>query len=837
MMDSPRVLPKPKKILSGRGAFALPGGAIPCWVPEGAGLSAFFAENGRRFRRVSDPERAAVVARIDPRALAGRAPDPTLLEEGYELEVSTRGVALSARTDRGLYYGLQTLRQLTQAAPRLAAIRIEDWPDMKFRGLHLMLGCLMPTFERMKRIVEILARHKINAFVVEYDHCFKWEKYPFIPHPNAYTRSQTRELEAFAADRFVEIIPCLDSLGHLEPYLGHKELAHLREAPDSPGSLCPSNPKAVEFMKDLWREVLDAHPRSRRAGITGDEVFGGSGENIACPACRAKVRKDGVGALIVDYYTQLSRWILAQGRVPVMWDDMLAKQAEATPRLPNDIILCDWMYDNLDAEAWTAEDLYWHRTVGRLPHVWERLFARYWTPNSRGEIRPFPYLRYFRDKGNPVLGCPAGSGGGALPHPSTSHRHANIMRFAQAIKDAGTMGMLNTFWPMPTPLESAWNSVLMGADYAWHARVEPPAAFADRFGCAFLGMKRGGAELLQELDQTLTPETTPGRTALLAKAWPEKSRAPLTRVSRALTRTVRDADRAPFVRIMDWCARFAEVTARLGAEFNRIDAVRLGRGRDEPVDLTRHLTHGFLDATVPGAFAVPFVPGTRRLGGVEFAVADPARHKGRAVITLRGRRMRNAPLSVGPIELNRRADRLFILCSGYDTYSKVTIADVMIRMENGAEHRFPIVGGRNILDWSGGGYQAMPEGLYVTERRYRKGCVCWWDNPTPKQRIASLRFVSSGVKGSLTVAGVTTRVFGGKPPALDAARALRTIEAARHDIRGLIRELTGTIYPAIMPRRDVAAFTGSLEGLWRNWMTIYRRLLRKIETRRKIGSR
>ncbi len=86
-----------------------------------------------------------------------------------------------------------------------------------------------------------------------------------------------------------------------------------------------------------------------------------------------------------------------QGRTTMMWNDMLVKHAEATSRIPNDIIMCDWMYENLDGSTWTTEDMYWNKTLGRLPKVRERLFESYWAPNRQGEIQPFPYLKYFRD--------------------------------------------------------------------------------------------------------------------------------------------------------------------------------------------------------------------------------------------------------------------------------------------------------------------------------------------------------------------------------------------------------------------------------------------------------
>jgi len=122
------LLPKPKKVTFTGGGFTWPNRPLACLVPDCVDLSAFFQEQGRRFRHVADPTRAELTARIDHDALAGRASNPALLDEGYVLEIASRGLTLSARTERGLYYGLQTLRQLADTGRRLPGGRVDRGP-------------------------------------------------------------------------------------------------------------------------------------------------------------------------------------------------------------------------------------------------------------------------------------------------------------------------------------------------------------------------------------------------------------------------------------------------------------------------------------------------------------------------------------------------------------------------------------------------------------------------------------------------------------------------------------------------------------------------------------
>ena len=359
----------------------------------------------------------------------------------------------------------------------------------------------------------------------------------------------------------------------------------MREHPDFADTLCPGNSRSMAFIQDLWREVLEAHPRARHAHITGDEAMSAirKGHRL-CSRCRRHFGNESLGGIMVGYYTELSRWIRQQGRIPMMWNDMIVKHADATERIPNDIIMCDWAYDNADVDSWNVEDMYWNNEKNGDVDAWERLFGPYWAPDRKGAIKPFPYMRYFHEKGNPVLGSPAAArSASVMPYAGTSGRHANIMRFAHAIGQAGELGLLNTFWPIGTPFESAWNTVLMGADYGWHARIEKVDVFNERFGQAVLGTRGNGHRLFSGLDRAIC-RVAPGEAVVFAKAWPERSLAPLARTCGSISRKMRNADYAPFLKLTSWCARYADVTARLGRLFNLIDAVGMKRNAPGRVD-------------------------------------------------------------------------------------------------------------------------------------------------------------------------------------------------------------------------------------------------------------
>ena len=156
--------------------------------------------------------------KTDPKAAGGAA-------EGYELSVSGKKVQVSAATEAGFFYGLQTLRQLV-AGGKLPECTIRDWPAFDVRGFMLDCGRNFQSIESLKRQLDLAARLKVNYFHWHITDHPAWHlecrKYPALNAPehrtrdphDTYTYDQVRELIAYAKARHITIIPELDMPGH-----------------------------------------------------------------------------------------------------------------------------------------------------------------------------------------------------------------------------------------------------------------------------------------------------------------------------------------------------------------------------------------------------------------------------------------------------------------------------------------------------------------------------------------------------------------------------------------------------------------------------------------------
>ena len=85
-------------------------------------------------------------------------------EEAYRLVVSPKGVLVEATTEKGVYWALQTLRQLEEKKGRFEACEIVDWPAFKIRGFMHDIGRSYLSLDELKKEIEILSRYKINVF-------------------------------------------------------------------------------------------------------------------------------------------------------------------------------------------------------------------------------------------------------------------------------------------------------------------------------------------------------------------------------------------------------------------------------------------------------------------------------------------------------------------------------------------------------------------------------------------------------------------------------------------------------------------------------------------------
>jgi hexosaminidase len=360
---SAAVLPAPEFIERRAGNFVLqPTTAIfaEAGSPETVRIAEVLAAHLRRATGYALPVETA--ASVDQQSgILLRAPQAGLPlgDEGYELIVTQTAARLKARTHAGLFRGVQTLRQLlppmieeNQPQPGarwiLPRIVIRDRPRFAWRGLLLDCSRHFPSKEQVKRYIDLLAFYKINVLHWHLTDDQGWrieiKQRPKLTEVGAwwgegaaryggfYTQGDIREVVAYAAERYVSVVPEIEMPGHsLAALASYPELS-CAGGPLAVGTawgtsehiFCAGNDATFRFLDDVLSEVTRLFPAAY-VHIGGDEVV--STRWRQCAKCQARMRAEGLRdehALYVWFMNRVAGLLKAKGRRAICWDEAAA---------------------------------------------------------------------------------------------------------------------------------------------------------------------------------------------------------------------------------------------------------------------------------------------------------------------------------------------------------------------------------------------------------------------------------------------------------------------------------------------------------------------------------
>ena len=287
--------------------------------------------------------------------------------EAYEIEVSAKGIVIIGASEAGVFYGIQTLRKSIPVAQtkkvKMPAVKISDAPAFAYRGMMLDVSRHFCTVDSVKRWIDMLALHNVNTFHWHLTEDQGWriviKKYPRLteigskrtetvigrntgkydgkPHGGFYTQAEAREIVAYAAERYINVIPEIDMPGHMLGALAsYPELGCTggpyqvwRQWGVSDDVLCMGNDKTFEFITDVLNEIMDIFP-SKYIHIGGDECPKTNWKK--CEKCQARIASLGLKAdehhsaeeRLQSYFISYAEKVVnKKGRRMIGWDEIL----------------------------------------------------------------------------------------------------------------------------------------------------------------------------------------------------------------------------------------------------------------------------------------------------------------------------------------------------------------------------------------------------------------------------------------------------------------------------------------------------------------------------------
>lgn len=275
--------------------------------------------------------------------------------ESYSMTVTRKGVEIVAADNAGLFYGLQTLLQLSDNTARIPCLSIDDYPRFGYRGMHL--DCSRHFFDKQFVIKQLdqLSRMKINTFHWHLTDGGGWRlqipDYPLLTegaawrdtkyymdwwrserhysHQGAegayggyYTADDVREVLEYARLRHITVIPEIEMPGHSEEVTAFYPELSCAGVPYSCGELCIGNEATFEFLENVLDYVMELFP-SEYIHIGGDEAEHGAWKK--CEKCQARIEELGLGDEygLQGYLTErIERYLNDHGRKMIGWDEI-----------------------------------------------------------------------------------------------------------------------------------------------------------------------------------------------------------------------------------------------------------------------------------------------------------------------------------------------------------------------------------------------------------------------------------------------------------------------------------------------------------------------------------
>ena len=290
-------------------------------------------------------------------------------KEGYKLTITENKITISAASDQGALYAVQTLRQLLPASfengtfpgkqVAIKCLTIEDAPQFKYRGMHLDVGRHMFPVDFIKKYIDALALLKMNTFHWHLTEDQGWrieiKKYPKLneigafrtetlighyndqphqfdgkPYGGYYTQEQIKDIVKYANNRKITIIPEIELPGHSQaaiaayPELGctgeQVEVATLWGVFEE--VYCPKE-ETFAFLEDVFDEVLDLFP-GKYIHIGGDEAPKTHWKH--CDHCQALIESEGLKdehELQSYFISRIEKYLNSKGRQIIGWDEIL----------------------------------------------------------------------------------------------------------------------------------------------------------------------------------------------------------------------------------------------------------------------------------------------------------------------------------------------------------------------------------------------------------------------------------------------------------------------------------------------------------------------------------
>lgn len=448
----PILLPQPQSIQYGQGALPLQN--LTIHVAPKVPADVLFALNelkkilSERTGKTITPSSSANTATIRYSVKTSGQELPETQEatngnhrEQYAITISAKGLDITAQTSTGLYYAIQTIRQLIQgqgAKATLPFVTINDQPKLAYRGVMMDFahGGLL-TVDEIKKQIDFLARWKTNQYYFYNEVSIQLNGFPTLNYKASYSQAQIRSVIAYARERHMDVIPFVNFYGHLHELIRNEKYASLAIGQYG-HELDPRNPAVQTLLKD-WIKQYTALFSSPFIHVGFDETW--ETKRLA----NASPTKLDPEALYIQQLSFVSNEFKQYGKTLLAWTDMNAFYPNILAKFPTDVI----------------------------PVIWE------YSPDTTAINN---YLNPVLKAKKPFFIQPAVSGWGHI-YPSADYTYENINLCLKAGLQHNTLGFITSVWTDSVEpfVRASWLFMAYGCIAAWQGTVPDKTTFTGQY--------------------------------------------------------------------------------------------------------------------------------------------------------------------------------------------------------------------------------------------------------------------------------------------------------------------------------------------------------------------
>jgi hypothetical protein len=262
--------------------------------------------------------------------------------ESYQISITATGVSIHSNTSAGIFYAIQTLRQLVEG-DTLPFVDIQDWPSLPYRGFMMdMSHGGVVTLAEVESQIDELARWKANQYFFYVETDLDQPGYPLLNKPSNWSAEDIHTIVAYALARHIDVVPCVELFGHLHDLFRIEKYSSMAALPHG-GEANPANPDVQHLLEDWLRSYAALFP-SPWIHLGFDEPF----ELERAGSAAAGVAPD---TLWLQHLQRMAKLATSLGKRPIFWADIdegafiFNKYPALAAGLPPGAVAAPWFYD------------------------------------------------------------------------------------------------------------------------------------------------------------------------------------------------------------------------------------------------------------------------------------------------------------------------------------------------------------------------------------------------------------------------------------------------------------------------------------------------------------